>query len=482
MFGKESHPSLKVAFAIGFVCLGLLAGSHAGSMTSPFRSSLPEQSVPNLVDPTTLDRKVMFGYQGWFLCPDDGSLWDGWFHWFRSWGSEPVASELTVDFWPDTSELAPDELCLTKMALPDASPAAVYSAYGLPTVVRHFRWMADYGIDGVFLQRFVAEIEYPLLREAKDKVARNAQIGAETYGRVFAVMYDVTGARNPTLVRMIINDWRHLVDHVRITESARYLLHGGRPVLGIWGLGFTHNEATPEQAMELIGYFKSAAPPKYRATLVGGVPTHWRSLVGDSQTDRDWAEVYRSFDIISPWTVGRYDDEASADSFRENLIVPDMAEAASSGVEYMPVVWPGFSWHNLFGDFPPNQIPRNGGNFFWRQVYNALASGARMLYVAMFDEVDEGTAMFKLAPTRQELPVGATLVPLDIDGYSLPSDWYLQLGGEATKMMRGEIPLSPEIPIPAGAANAATLARLLPDGSPRAGTNRAAIDVGRRDD
>jgi hypothetical protein len=26
-----------------------------------------------VVDATTLDRKLIFGYQGWFGCPDDGS-------------------------------------------------------------------------------------------------------------------------------------------------------------------------------------------------------------------------------------------------------------------------------------------------------------------------------------------------------------------------------------------------------------------------
>jgi len=70
-----------------------------------------------------------------------------------------------------------------------------------------------------------------------------------------------------------------------------------------------------------------------------------------------------------------------------------------------------------------------------------------MLYVAMFDEVDEGTAMFKLAPTQAEIPAQGAFVPLNIDGYSLPPDWYLRLGGKATRMLRGEIPLSAIMPI-----------------------------------
>jgi hypothetical protein len=42
------------------------------------------------VDPATLNRKLMFGYQGWFLCPQDGSPVNRWIHWFRS--QTPVAT------------------------------------------------------------------------------------------------------------------------------------------------------------------------------------------------------------------------------------------------------------------------------------------------------------------------------------------------------------------------------------------------------
>jgi hypothetical protein len=129
-----------------------------------------------------------------------------------------------------------------------------------------------------------------------------------------------------------------------------------------------------------------------------------------------------------------------------NLIVPDRAEAAARGRDYMPVIFPGFSWHNLMAA-PLNQIPRNGGSFYWRQAYNAKLSGCTMIYGAMFDEVDEGTAMFKLAPTTADVPAQGSWVPLNIDGFSLPSDWYLRLAGEASRMLRGDIPLQSTIPI-----------------------------------
>ena len=55
--------------------------------------------------------------------------------------------------------------------------------------------------------------------------------------------------------------------------------------------------------------------------------------------------------------------------------------------------------------------------------------------------------MLKMAPATNQLPVGASLVPLNIDGYPLPSNWYLQLANQAGKMLRGEIPVLPQMPI-----------------------------------
>jgi hypothetical protein len=61
--------------------------------------------------------------------------------------------------------------------------------------------------------------------------------------------------------------------------------------------------------------------------------------------------------------------------------------------------------------------------------------------------VDEGTAMYKLATTAAQLPAQGRFVPLNADGYNLGSDWYLRLADQAGKMLRGEIPVTSNIPI-----------------------------------
>jgi hypothetical protein len=137
-------------------------------------------------------------------------------------------------------------------------------------------------------------------------------------------------------------------------------------------------------------------------------------------------------------------DKTGADIFFENVIIPDLEETRALGIDYMPVIFPGFSWNNMNQD-GYNKTPRDGGTFFWKLGYNVISQGVEMIEVAMFDEVDEGTAIFKLVETPDRLPEGEILIPLNVDGYELPSDWYLTLAGRLTQMLRGEIPLTAEI-------------------------------------
>jgi hypothetical protein len=398
-------------------------------------ATLSAEAHRALVDATTLHRKLLFGYQGWFGCPGDGSPLGAWEHWFER-GQPANPGTLRVDMWPDVSELSPEERCDTPFTLPDGRPAYLYSAWHPKTVDRHFRWMREYDLSGAFLQRFTVSLDRPAVLGFRDGVARNVRAAAESSGRVFAVMYDISGHPREQLVDAVERDWVHLVDTLRITESPRYLHHDGRPVLGLWGFGFRDRPATPAQAARLIAFFRRHPDPRYRVTLLGGVPAGWRTLTGDSQTDPAWASVYRSLNVISPWTVGRFRNPDEVDRFYADEVTRDLVETRRLGREYMPVVYPGFSWHNLNPGSPLNPIPRRGGRFYWRQVQRALRAGNTMLYGAMFDEVDESTAMFKVAPTARDAPTEVGLVTLDADGEPLPSDWYLRLARETQKQLR----------------------------------------------
>ncbi|HET8828019.1 MAG TPA: xylosidase, partial [Pelobium sp.] len=100
-----------------------------------------------------------------------------------------------------------------------------------------------------------------------------------------------------------------------------------------------------------------------------------------------------------------------------------------------------FSWHNMNPQDLQNATPRNKGKFYWAQLSGALEMGAEMIYVAMFDEIDEATAIFKISNNP---PVGASSFVKLEEG--LPPDFYLKLTGAANQMLKKQIPLSKQIP------------------------------------
>jgi hypothetical protein len=389
------------------------------------------------VDATTLDRKVLCGYQGWFNTPGDGTPF-GFTHWGRGL-DRPGGGHFTVDLWPDVSEYAPEDLCdVPGRELPDGSPARLYSAFRKGPVLLHTRWMRQYGIDGVFLSRFVGEAVSPTRSRHVNRVLASVREGCHREGRVWALMLDLTTGRRAT-TKMVMDDWKFLCDRVQAREDSRYLHHQGKPVVLLWGLGFKDRPWSPEQGAELVEFFKN--DPKYGGVyLIGGVDPFWRTLRGESRPDAGWAGVYRSFDAISPWDVGRYRDDASMDRIRRHVWEGDLAELSASGKGYMPTAFPGFSWDNL-RRLPPGRslIPRRGGEFYWRQFAIFKELGIRTVFVGMFDEVDEGTAIYKVA---NQTPVGSDFVTYE----GLPTDWYLKLTGAAARMIRGDAPLSPKIP------------------------------------
>ena len=390
-----------------------------------------------------LSGKVFVGYQGWFGCPHDFQANQAWQHWFVR---DVRPENLTVELLPSVRDIPEKELCETGLPRADGhGTIKLFSAQNPVVVAAHFRWMRDAGIDGAAMQRFVSELSDPTKKARGDHVLQNVRAASEASGRLFYLVYDVSGANAQTAVDDLRKDWSYVVNTLRLTDSPAYLRDHGKPVLELWGFGFTDHPGTPDQVMALLQDLKSGRGGLTAATVVGGVPTYWRTLTGDSQSDAAWASVYRSYDVLSPWSVGRFGDDAGADNFYRGLVGPDRAEAHRVGVRYMPVVSPGFSWSNLQRNRGKtaalNQTPRNCGRFLWRQVADALQSHVDSLYFAMFDEVDEGTALFPAETRADKLPSGTSMVFLNQDGCSLPDDWYLRVTGAAASELReGKLP------------------------------------------
>lgn len=386
-----------------------------------------------VVDRTTLVGKVVAGYQGWFTAEGDGSG-RGWFHYGKRGEFGP--GRCTIDLWPDVSELGPEERFATDFRQADGRVAEVFSSYNRETVLRHFRWMAEYGIDGVFVQRFAAETGHPLGLRQCNAVLSHCREGANRNGGCYAVMYDLSGLPAGG-TDAVIEDWKLLVDRMKLGrdgEDAGYLRHNGQPVVAVWGIGFNDGRAyTLAECERLIEFLKS--DPQYGGnTVMVGAPTGWRTLDRDAIRDAALHATLLKADVISPWTVGRYRTPEEAERHAERDWRADLAWCDERGKEYLPVVFPGFSWHNLRPDFPTDQIPRLGGKFLTSQFAAAKRVGAKSAYVAMFDEMDEGTAVFKCVndPPAGESPF--------VTYEGLPSDHYLRLCGEGGRLLRGKGP------------------------------------------
>jgi hypothetical protein len=188
--------------------------------------------------------------------------------------------------------------------------------------------MEDYGIDGVFLQRFTSVSSCKPAASLGavggvqnggcyyyDNISTSALAAASRHGRAVAMMYDISGCDDPW--SRTLADWAHLVQDLKITGHPRYLHHEGKPVLSVWGFGFTDRTGNASDALAFIrtlqrgGYY-----------IVGGIPTYWRNSTADSKPG--WQEVYDALDVLSPWLSGRF---RSAEEF--NTGVPALPDTSA---------------------------------------------------------------------------------------------------------------------------------------------------------
>jgi len=171
------------------------------------------------------------------------------------------------------------------------------------------------------------------------------------------------------------------VDELKVISHPGYLHHNGKPVLSIWNSGLREDRYVPNDpaiTQEMIGWFPSQSPSKYQVTYMGGTRSRCRTLTADSRPEAGWSEVYQKMDVVQPWAVGRDRDPAGVDKWKDDMIAPDLALVAKDKQIYTPVIFPGFSWHNLKRETEGNRIARPRAEFPWRQAYNVRVAGARV--------------------------------------------------------------------------------------------------------
>ena len=337
---------------------------------------------------------VMAGYQGWFRAEGDDAK-AGWGHYGK--GREFDYEHNTIDFWPDVSEY--EKTYETSFENADGTKARVFSSLDKSTTDLHFRWMKEYGVDGVFMQRFFGITRnHKSSTKSSDIILKNALAAAKENGRAIALMYDISGLRAGTEdCSSVIEDWKMLVDKLKITNQGKeqtYLYHNGKPLVAIWGVGFPDRPYNSREIglNRLIDFLKN--DPEYGGcSVLLGVPTYFRDLNKDCLPDPYLHDLIRSADVVLPWTVQRFTPlvHKPMDHIRDHVIA-DIEWANANHVDYVPVVYPGFSWKNLasmkegLANYTAyGAIPRMGGEFYWGQMVTMIK--ACLLYTS--DAADE---------------------------------------------------------------------------------------------
>ncbi|MFK0104083.1 discoidin domain-containing protein [Streptomyces sp. NPDC091217] len=363
--------------------------------------------------------RISVGYQGWFACIGDSAPIDGWWHWSRNWSQSPSSSNTAIKCWPDVRDFT-NTYQTSYAALGNGRPATLFSSYDQQTVNTHFLWLQQNGIDTVALQRF-----NPTGGEGptRDAMATKVRGAAESYGRKFYIMYDVSDWTN--MQSEIKTDWTTKMS--AHTASSAYARQNGKPVVCIWGFGFNDNDHpfTADACLDVVNWFKGQG-----CYVIGGVPREWRTGTGGSRPG--YLGVYHAFDMISPWMVGAIGNVTEADNAYNTLTLGDQADCNANGIDYQPCVLPG--------DVSARQ--RAHGDFMWRQFYNMVRAGVQGIYISMFDEFNEGNQIAKTAETQQWVPADSGFLALDEDGTACSADYYLRLTGDGGRMLKGQIALT----------------------------------------
>lgn len=395
---------------------------------------------PEMTDTNNFKDKTVVGYQAWFEASDD--LTSGWNHWNS--GAAPAGGQQTFDIYPDVNGYPEEVLYQTGYAdLLNGQPAVLYDGTSEEAIDTQVKWMQEYGIDGFAVSRFysgTSQVQIP----GRTKLDYMVE-AAEKYDRLFYMGYDISGigGNGEAGIRRLQFDFVLNVEE-KFVPSPNYAQIDGKPVVSLWGFQGSDFNRYPnaENALMLINWFKDRG-----YYVIGGVPDNdW------ANDESDYKAVYEALDMITPWTVGRF-NHTNAQSYLEGKYEQDRAwldaynaEHPDDQKEYMPTIFPGFSWAN-WASGAPNATARLAGEFMWDQATLAKKYGFTSSFIAMFDEYDEGTSILKMAEDSMSIPSDQYFVTAAADGKWLSSDFYMRLTGAISDMLRGDLPITDDVPI-----------------------------------
>jgi hypothetical protein len=351
--------------------------------------------------------KVIVGYQGWFSCSGDGSPLNYFGH-------------MNLEMWPDVRDYT--KTYAYDGTLGNGKPAAMFSNWDQSTVNLHVLWMQQNGIDCAAIQRFGNELDNGSLKSWRDGTATRLMNAAQTYDRKFYVMYDISGWNS--FQTEIKTDWTNTITgSLKLTASSAYAKQNNKPVVCVWGIGFPDRPGNLSSWTDVITWFKNQG-----CYVIGGAP-------GSFATDAANSSVYSACNMVMPWPVGAV---GTMSTFQSGY-TRDLSYCKAHAIDYQAGCFAGYAFHNSNGS-SKNLIPRMYGNFMWSQFAGMRNAGVQSVYIAMFDEMNEGTSIFKVAEDSTMIPAGKYFLTLNADGVHVSSDFYLRLVNNGGRMVKGLIP------------------------------------------
>jgi YD repeat-containing protein len=297
--------------------------------------------------------------------------------------------------------------------------------------------MQSEGIDGVWVSEFESHLpggssasDYPYVL----KTLNNIRAAATSTGRTWAFMYDTSGQPTSTMAAGIETQWENMVNS-GYTSDPRYLHMNGLPVIMLYGFfpnDTNHNLGNPTYGNPLIQFFQAG---KYQAFVVGSGAWNWTT--GDSA----FQDMLFTLGAYIPWNVGHVFTATNGNiEAQTSTWASDAATFKTHNVKYIPLVFPGTSAAG-----PPvtnPTAPRRDGYFLWEQyVAASTVGGLNSVFVAMYDEVNEGTAIMPISNTPPaQSPAFYTSV-----GY--PGDWYEKLTVKGESYLKNNQAVPVNIPI-----------------------------------
>jgi hypothetical protein len=233
--------------------------------------------------------KITVGYQGWFDAVGDSSgINPPWWHWTPD-RNTPSPTDIGIKSWPDVSDYA-KTYPTSFPNLGGGAAATLYSSWDASTIDTQVQWMQATGIDTIALQRFG---DFRGAGQQRNVVASQLKTAAEAHGRKFYIMYDISGW--DTFQDDLKTDWTmQIVGELNLPSSPAYAMQDGKPVVCIWGLGYTGHPGTPTTTLDVVKFFQSQG-----LYVIGGVGNDWRTADGTRWSQAGFGAVFDALDAIS---------------------------------------------------------------------------------------------------------------------------------------------------------------------------------------